>query len=330
MGEQKDNFNLVKSAAPSIADMHRFSHDAMATTFEIFIVHANAEYARQAGWACFTELDRLQQELSRFIENSDIRRISAFGAAEPVQVGLETFECLQIAAGVHGQTNGAFDVTVGGLMDCWLDEDKNLRSPPEDELALARRRCGMGLVQLDEDWHTVKLSIEGVKIDLGGIGKGYAVDRMGGVLDEWSIDRALIHGGSSSVLALNGPAGQKGWPITLSNPADRGEILSGINLKNQALSASGMEHGMHIIDPRKGEPVKAKLAAWAFAADAATADALTTAFMVMSEDEIAEYCAQHKETAAMIAAGPKKGAWREIEILRFGGWEMFTSAVTGA
>jgi len=86
MPEQKDNFNLVKSVAPSIADMHRFSHDAMATTFEIFIVHANAEYARQAGWACFTELDKLQQELSRFIENSDICRISAFGGAEPVQV----------------------------------------------------------------------------------------------------------------------------------------------------------------------------------------------------------------------------------------------------
>jgi thiamine biosynthesis lipoprotein ApbE len=91
-----------------------------------------------------------------------------------------------------------------------------------------------------------------------------------------------------------------------------------------------MEYGMHIIDPRKGEPVKAKLAAWAFAADAATADALTTAFMVMSEDEIAEYCAQHQETAAMIATGRKESAEQEIEILRFGDWDGLTSATSGA
>ncbi|MHC4537914.1 MAG: FAD:protein FMN transferase, partial [Planctomycetota bacterium] len=150
----------------------------------------------------------------------------------------------------------------------------------------AREHTGAHLLQLDEFEHTVQLSISPVLVDLGGIGKGYAVDRVAELLRDWSIEIALVSGGYSSVLALDGPADTKGWPLTLSNPGNHKQVLARPCLQGRALSGSGLQKGGHIIDPRTVQPVKGKIAAWASASDAATADALSTAFMIMSPDEI--------------------------------------------
>ncbi|MQY64131.1 MAG: hypothetical protein GH143_07495, partial [Calditrichaeota bacterium] len=163
----------------------------MATTFEILILHEDARYAHQAAWEAFEALDRLEQELSRFIENSDISRINNLAAGQPLRIGPDTFECLQLCARLSTGTEGAFDITIGSLMNCWLHEDKSTRAPSEEELDAARRLTGMHLVQLDEAGHTVQLEASPVHIDLGGFGKGYAVDRMAELLRDWSIDTAL-------------------------------------------------------------------------------------------------------------------------------------------
>ncbi|MEE8307561.1 MAG: FAD:protein FMN transferase, partial [Gammaproteobacteria bacterium] len=191
----------------------------------------------------------------------------------------------------------------------------------QDELNLARQHTGTHLLQLDESEHTVQLLASPVQVDLGGIGKGYAVDRMADLLREWSIETALISGGYSSVLALDGPAGTKGWPLTLSNPDNRKQILARPYLQGRALSGSGLQKGQHIIDPRTAQPVKGKLAAWTSASNAATADALSTAFMVMSPDEIRQYCSRHPDVPAMIMLeGEVKDAQKD-KILHFGPWK---------
>ncbi len=332
---------LVNSNCSTIAGMKRFSHEAMATTFEVIIVHEDERYASQAAVAAFDEVDRLERELSRFIENSDVARINSAGANQSLQLGLDTFECLKIAVRIYGQTNGAFDITIGSLLKCWRNDDGTPRNPSPKEIDLARLHTGTNLLQLDEADHTIKLSAGGVQVDLGGIGKGYAVDRVAELLREWSIDVALISGGYSSVLALDAPPGKKGWPLTMTNPAGQKEILARPFLQNGALSGSGVQKGWHIIDPHNVQPVVGRLAAWSSAPDASTADALSTAFMIMGLDEIKKYCSLYPNMLAMVILDNRssildsrsstsirrKASHREshpassIEILRFGAWE---------
>ncbi|HCO92668.1 MAG TPA: hypothetical protein DIU00_01745 [Phycisphaerales bacterium] len=338
---------FVNSNCSSIDGMKRFSHEAMATTFEVIIVHEDERYASQAAVAAFDEVDRLECELSRFLENSDVARINSLPANQPLQLGLDTFECLKVAERIYGQTNGAFDITIGTLLKCWRNDDGTPRNPSPGQIDLARLHTGTNLLQLNEAEHTVELSANPVQVDLGGIGKGYAVDRVAELLREWSIDVALISGGYSSVLALDAPvsrascprfeggtpsthpakhearmaSSQKGWPLTMTNPAGKKEILARPFLQKAALSGSGVQKGGHIIDPRTARAVEGRLAAWSSAPDAATGDALSTAFMIMSPDEIERYCSSHPNYLAMIILEwPDKSTDQE-KILRFGPWD---------
>lgn len=311
------NVTLNDEFWKSIPDVHLFRHIAMATIFEIYIQHADSVYAEQAADEAFSECDRLEQDLSHFIENSDISRISTLVPGDVMVIGLGTFECLQNCQQLYEQTNHAFDVTVGALMECWRNEDKTPRTPTEEELAAALTHTGMNLLQLDEEHHTVQVLASPLRVDLGGYGKGYAVDRMAALLQEWEIDKALIHAGYSSVLALDAPQDMSGWPVSLSHPDDRDRLLGRIQLHNRALSGSGLEKGQHIIDPRTGLPVTGKRAAWTSVADAATADALSTALMVMEPAEIEAFCNEYPEVSALIIF---EGENQQEEIRRFGKW----------
>ncbi|MCJ7777925.1 MAG: FAD:protein FMN transferase [Sedimentisphaerales bacterium] len=318
MTQPQPDISFIGSSWGSIPDAHCFSHQAMATVFEIIIIHKDARYAQQAAWAAFDELDKLEQQLSRFVENSDISRINNLSANQPLLVGLATFECLQLSAFWYDQTGGAFDVTIGSLMDCWLNKDKTMRTPSKEQLKQARQRTGLHLIKLDETDHTVRLLTSPVQIDLGGIGKGYAIDRMAKLLGDWSIDTALINGGCSSVLALRSPNRTKGWHLTLSNPTNHRQTLAHLYLQDRAISGSGLQKGPHIIDPRKAKPAEGRRTAWACAPTAAAADALSTAFMVMSPDQIKKYCLSHPDTLAMVVAEERDG---KEKILRYGLWE---------
>jgi len=323
MAQPQPDINIVKNTLDSISDARHFSHEAMATTFEIIILHKDTPYAKQAAWAAFDELDRLEAELSRFIENSDISRINNLAANQPLQIGLSAFECLQLSARIYDETDGAFDITIGSLMNCWLNEDKTIRTPSKEQLNKARQRIGTHLFKLDEAEHTVKLLTDELQIDLGGIGKGYAVDQMAKLLCDWSIDAALIHSGCSSALAIGAPPGAKGWPVTLSSPAGGKQTLACFHLQDRAISGSGLQKGRHIIDPRTARPVAGKSAAWACAPDAAAADALSTAFMVMSPEQVKQYCASHSDTLAMIVTGEQSAEAQKEKVLRYGHWKKF-------
>ena len=299
----------------------RFSRDAMATTFEILILDKDPKYAAQAALAAFSELERLEKELSRFIENSDISRINNAAANQELVVGLEVFECLQKAEKIYKETGGAFDVTVGSLMNCWLDKDKKLLNPGKEEVERAKKRTGMNLLKLDESFYTVTVLSEGVQVDLGGIGKGYTLDKMSEILRQWNIPRALVHGGGSTVLAMQAPGTMEGWPVTMSNPADRKKRLAKIFMQNCAVSGSGLAYGKHIIDPRKAKPIQGRVSAWSSAPDGATADALSTAFMVMEPDQIERYCKKKSDVSAMIVIRDKEEQLTEDIVLRYGRWK---------
>jgi len=265
----------------------------MATTFEIVISAQDADqlYAGQAAHALFAEIDRLEDELSRFRPGSDVFYLSQLKAGESAHVGLATWDCLCLAKSVYEETDRAFDITIGPLMTLWRTPGGEPRHPPEDELAYAHKIVGSHLFSLDDDGLEVTVAAAPMIFDLGAVGKGYALDMCADVLREWSIHNALLNAGDSTVLAVgNEKPGGTGWTVTIG-PDDQKQTLV---LEDRAVSGSGFAvQGAHIMNPRTLTPVPVKpQRSYAIAPNAAMSDALSTAFMVMEEKEIIELCAR--------------------------------------
>ena len=280
--------------------MHRFAHKAMATVFELFIVHPDNQYARSAAWEAFRLVDRLEQDISRFIPNSDISRINSLASGDSTRISPDTFECLVQCSQLYAATSGAFDISVGHYIQAWLTPDKMLRQPTADELAFARNHTGLQHIELDENQFLVRV-IEGpMFLDLGGFGKGYAVDKMAELLKDWELANFFIHSGSSSVLAVGNQPGENGWRISIHSPFDDQPLVEQRILLNEAMSSSGLEKGHHIIDPRTGRPLERERAVWTCAPSAGIADGLSTAFMIMTHNEIHSLCCDNPAIKAMI------------------------------
>jgi thiamine biosynthesis lipoprotein len=285
--------------ARDLRELRRFSHEAMATVYEVYVVHADRTYAAQAAQAAFDLVDRLERELSRFLPNSDIARINHLGAGESTRVTSSTLECLVIARHMFDLSGGAFDVSIG---------------------------TGLPSLDLDPDESVVRAAAAGTRVDLGGIGKGYAVDLMAELLEEWELPVALVHGGFSSVVALDPPAAHEGWPLTLSDPGEPSRVLERLSVRQTALGASGVRKRDHIVDPRTGDPVRGRRAAWVALGRpigpptgsgagqrpraAAVADALTTACMLLDTDEIDAVCRND--------AGVEAWILEDSELVHFG------------
>lgn len=310
---------------PEQVALHRFAHEAMTTEFEVLVAGRDLPYANSVAEELFSEIDRLERLLSRFESSSDVSRINALAPGEAVHVAPETMECLLIALWAASETGGAFDMTVGSLMACWrqrLRDGQPIRSdlpPPNAELEAALRRVGAGRLRLEPDAFLVRVDAgpasTGVSLDLGGIGKGYALDRAAELLVDWDVGNALLHAGTSTALAIGdcgdrhqGGAAGKGWPLGIGGDWGRKAGRERVVLRDLALSGSGMEvKGAHVLDPRTGRPVQHHLAAWAVSPSAAVSDALSTAFMVMTTEEVRAFCAAHDEIGAFVVCAEAGG-----------------------
>jgi thiamine biosynthesis lipoprotein len=277
----------------SYPDLHTFAHEAMNTVFEIAVLHADVNYASQAAAEAFMLLDLLDADLSRFNPNGDVARINGLGLGQSLPVGMDTFHCLMVAREMNRVTQGAFDITAGWLKDDML------------KAGTGRKECkpvGMRHVLLDEAQWTVSTDAP-VQVDLGAIGKGYALDRMGELLREWELENCLVHGGQSSVWAMGAMPGRHGWPVTLRHPSNQDRLLARPDLFNQGMGGSGLGKGPHIINPLTRKSEGKVLAAWAIADTAAVSDALSTAFMVMEPGDVDALCTASSRIHAMAVYG---------------------------
>lgn len=278
--------------------LFRARHEAMATLFEIIIAEddMDATYAGQAADAVFAEIDRLEEELSRYKPGSDIWRVNNLNKGERCPVGLAAMDCLGLAKAVHEETGGAFDITIGPLMKIFRNDDGTPRTPTPEDLEHAGARVGMHVFEIDDNGF-VTVQVDNPLLDLGGIGKGYALDQAVSTLNDWGIQNALLNAGDSSILAIGKPLGDDGWIVTVGNKEKQP-----LRLSDRAVSGTGFQvKGNHIMNPRTMQPVAIRAErVWASAPTAALSDALSTAFTVMSREEIDAFCDRHPEVHAIL------------------------------
>jgi thiamine biosynthesis lipoprotein len=289
----------------------------MATVFEIFMEHDEERYAAQAAEACFQLLTEIELELSRFKENSDIARIAALRMGEKTVLGSHAYACLEIGQKIAQATRGAFDIA-------YMSRKGN--PPPKESPSNIP-----DLYRLDPDYNDLLSLTDSLILDLGGIGKGYALDSMAELLHQWGIERALLQGGQSSVLAMNAPQDQEGWELTVSHPDAKAGLLARISLVNRAMGASGVQKGAHIIKPASysGRLESGVRAVWTIGLSAAEMDALSTAAMLMDEDLLIQYCAQSNHTVARFISDltGKDGEKKKDQLLLFGAEQNLFAAV---
>jgi FAD:protein FMN transferase len=261
------------------------------------------------------EVERIEAALTVFREGSDLVRLNRRAAAAPVAASPELFALLALCRDLHAETGGAFDITSTPLSRCWGFLAREGRLPASEEIEAARALVGMEAVTLDAGGRTVRFQRPGLELNLGSIGKGYALGRIGERLRGRGLRHALLSAAGSSVLALGGRDG--GWLIDVRSPQKPDGCLARLRLRNGALGTSGageqfVEVGGtrygHVIDPRTGWPAKGVLSASVVHCDAAVADALATAFFVGGPELARRYCATHPDTLALVtpSAGPAR------------------------
>lgn len=318
----------------------RFSRRAMACTFEVFIGADRDSPGTDAALAALDEVDRLEDQLSVFREHSEISRLNRDAAFRPVEVEARLFALLARAVEIHQETKGAFDVTAGRLSSVWGFTRRSGKIPTTEELETALAAIGSEHVDLDSATRSVHFRRPGLEINLGSIGKGYALDRAAERLAEAGVEDFLLHGGSSSVLARGThgmQGGERGWLVGVRDPLHPQRRVGMLRLDDRALATSGsgtqffVHQGRrygHILDPRTGWPAEGVLTSSVLAPTAAEADALATAFYVLGPEAAGEYCRSHKNVAAvMLCPGPRAAS---IETHRFGlderNWTVFGDA----
>jgi thiamine biosynthesis lipoprotein len=316
-------FSFVAKASIQVA------RNAMATRFEIVLHGNDATVLRAAAEEALDEIQRLDRKLSAYQPDSEISHINARAAHESVRVSPELFRLLEQARDLSQKTAGAFDITVGPLLKLWGFMGAQGSIPDEKELETARALVGIDKVLLNTEGQSVRFTRPGVLVDLGSIGKGYAIDRAVEILQEAGVESALLHGGTSTSYAIGSPSVEGtsehnatgSWRIAVEYPnSESAELLTVVELRDAALSVSaiwgksftegGTTYG-HVIDPRSGQPTQAALLGAVSIEFATESDALSTALLVLGHEGHTRI--RELFPAAKLLIASEKGGQRTVE-----------------
>lgn len=330
---------------------------ALGTQFELVLYGATEIQVRAIGEAAMEEIHRLDSELNPTQPASQIRLINERAHEGPVRVSPGVFELLQRARRLWEQTGGAFDVTIGAWIELWVGAGVAGRVPSEQELESARQRAGWDQVVLDPAEHSISFKRSGVRLDVTGLVKGYALDRVAELLRESGVKSALIHAGSSTVFCVGkSPAGTP-WRVGIRAPGAQSQsgfdenpvlaylpprhmhdvdnprwqfnqaFVTTLELADAALSVSGpflrvLGSGeapcAHILNPETGRPVSGPYLALAVAASATNADAASTALVVMGFDRARGILNSGLITEAYVIERVTGASGMELKLLRLG------------
>ena len=274
--------------------------EAMATRFELVLPGSNASALRAAGEEALQEILRIEAAISLYRPDSQVAAINRSAGDAAVRTTPEVFGLIRHAVLLSQATSGAFDITVGPLLQAWGLMRGTGAMPEPEALAAARQRVGFQSILLEEDGCRVGLRQAGAMLDLGSIGKGYALDRAAEILREVGVEKAFLHGGTSTALGIGRDEEDRPWRIAIDRPADAGDFvveggrkadgpLAVVDLEDTSLSVSavwgkgfvaGDRYFGHVMDPRLGAPVDGALLAAVVLPSATESDALSTALLV--------------------------------------------------
>jgi FAD:protein FMN transferase len=245
------------------------SVEAMGTTFVIEIYGTDKHLMQSATDQAFAELRRVDGMLSNYISGSELSRVNECAGKNAVQVSREFFDLLTACERYGRESDGTFDITVGPLMKIWGFYKGSGRLPSGAEVRVALDDVGYQNLDVDSKNLTVRFKKPGVNLDPGGVGKGYAVDRMSAVLRKNGIDSALVSAGGSSIFGIGAPPNEaRGWYIRIRDPKEQNKTAAEIYLRNNSVSTSGNYEKFfwangklysHIMDPRTGYPSEGML-----------------------------------------------------------------------
>lgn len=286
---------LILFAPMLNAEMLRMeaSVEAMGSAYSI-VAYDEDRYALQnAVDAAFDEVRRLDGLLSNYKPASELSRINQLAADHPVVVSQEVFDLLSACLEYSRLSEGAFDITVGELMKVWGFYKGSGHLPHPGEVEQALKTVGWRKVRLDPQHRTVFFTEHGVELDPGGIGKGYAVDRVVAILKRKGIHSALVTAAGSSIYGLGTPPNEPGWSIDIRNPFDESKPEAEVTLRDQSMSTSGSYEKFftadgkiysHIMDPRTGYPAAGMISVSVIASRTIDSEAWTKPFFINGRD----------------------------------------------
>jgi FAD:protein FMN transferase len=266
------------------------TEEAMGSSFSLVLFGPDPPALQSAAAAAFAEAHRLDRLLSNYLAESEWSGMNREAASRPVRVTPELFALLSDCLEYSRVSEGAFDITVGPLIRVWGFYNGEGGLPHAKEVEDALNRVGYKYVRLDPGPRTVRFARRGMDLDPGGIGKGYAVDRMVEVLKQAGTRIALVSASGSSIYGLGAPPDEpQGWPITIRSPRDPSAAAAHVVLKNMSLSTSGSYEKFfwaegrtysHIVDPRTGYPAQGTSAVSVLAPRTIDSEAWTKPFFV--------------------------------------------------
>lgn len=306
--------------------------EAMATRFEIVLPGDDPVRLRAAGEAALAEIRRLEEQLSLYRATSEVARVNRGAGAGPVPVSPPVFELLERCVELWRISDGAFDITVAPLVRAWGFMQGTGRAASSGEVAAALEQVGMKHLELDSRQRTVRFTRPGMMLDLGAVGKGQALDVAAEILQEAGVERAFLHGGTSSCYGLGGAGEGADWrvavtpddsggPVVGAESADspRGGTVAVVALRNAALSVSGVRGKAvavggrtlgHVIDPRSGEPVTGAPLAAVVSRSAAESDALSTALLLTGAAGLEKLASRRPHLGLLCAVRAPDGKMR--------------------
>ena len=304
-----------------------FEHRAMGTQFEIVLAPPRPEmqpedvqdFADQA----FAAIDALEKRISHWRDDSETSKINRLASEGPVKVSSAQIQLLLDAKRLNQMSDGAFDVTVGPIMELWGFYKQEGHLPTREEVAAALLKVGLDKVLVDEQEETVRFSVPGMRLDFDGIGKGLAAERAANILKSLGVKSGVVNAGTSTVEAIGAPPGQAGWTVRVRDPYNKEAAhIAEVQINNESLSTSsnsenfleleGKKYG-HIIDPKSGWPVGGVVSVTVIGPRGMETDALTKAFYVLGEEKGRALCAAHPEFRAILVI-TENGAPRVVRI----------------
>jgi FAD:protein FMN transferase len=296
---------------------------SMACVYTIEVYGPEAASLPRIVDEAFDEVDRIDRLMSHYKPDSPLSRVNRDAARHPVAVEPELFDFISDALRYGRDSDGAFDITVGPLMKAWGFFGGDGRMPSPADLTAARRRVGAAHVALNAAERSISFDAPGVGLDLGGIAKGYAVDRVAGILKGRGVSAGLISAGGSTIYALGAPPGRDGWDVAIQDPLDPRTVARTLRLKDRALSVAGSSEKAfeyegrrysHIMDPRTGTPVEGVLSVAVLARTGTAGDALDNAFFVLGPGSSREYVQRWPGTRVLFWLPTPDQAWTFVEI----------------